>query len=382
MTKTRLLSFPSLPFFALLLSAFLTLSGAGFPEGEAALAALTENPSSAKPAGAAVLLPVGNRVSFEMRYRNLASSYRRTPVFLLPGETLALEAGAVSGSGTEADSFDLVFGKEAGSRGSGTDDDGFAEREGAEGKVDRRGAARFELTAPSEPGFHLLDLRRAATGEGMEIALFVLTPASAMKGEYLEGYRIGKYPQKPYKGLDFYRAPKGFFKVTPGNRDLLLTPHFRIGQFLCKQASGRDKFVFLQEELLFRLEEILAEVNSNGYRCSTLQVMSGFRTPFYNKSLGNAVYSVHQFGGAADIFIDSQGKGMMEDLNADGRVDEKDSSLLYSLIEGKGGQEEAPDAHGHGRKPFRGGLGKYRSTASHGPFVHVDVRGFDARWAH
>ena len=29
---------------------------------------------------------------------------------------------------------------------------------------------------------------------------------------------------------------------------------------------------------------------------------------------------------------------------------------------------------------FIGGLGKYKKTASHGPFVHVDVRGFRARW--
>ncbi|MFH2036543.1 MAG: hypothetical protein ABIJ45_09090 [Candidatus Zixiibacteriota bacterium] len=29
---------------------------------------------------------------------------------------------------------------------------------------------------------------------------------------------------------------------------------------------------------------------------------------------------------------------------------------------------------------FIGGLGRYKKTEDHGPFVHTDVRGYRARW--
>jgi uncharacterized protein YcbK (DUF882 family) len=32
--------------------------------------------------------------------------------------------------------------------------------------------------------------------------------------------------------------------------------------------------------------------------------MSGYRTPYYNGVLHDVRYSMHQFGGAADIFVD------------------------------------------------------------------------------
>jgi hypothetical protein len=31
-------------------------------------------------------------------------------------------------------------------------------------------------------------------------------------------------------------------------------------------------------------------------------------------------------------------------------------------------------------QPFEGGLGLYQANRAHGPFVHVDVRGYPARW--
>jgi len=63
---------------------------------------------------------------------------------------------------------------------------------------------------------------------------------------------------------------------------------------------------------------------------------------------------------------------MMDDLNKDGKIDYRDAVVLYDIID---------DMYG---KPlyrnFVGGLARYKKTAAHGPFVHVDVRGFHARW--
>ncbi|MBU1650670.1 hypothetical protein KKA00_00500, partial [bacterium] len=95
--------------------------------------------------------------------------------------------------------------------------------------------------------------------------------------------------------------------------------------------------------------------------------------PYYNKAIGNVKYSRHVWGGAADIFIDENPvDGMMDDINGDGSHTYKDAEILYNIID---------DLYGKAwYKPFQGGLGWYRKTNSHGPFVHVDVRGFRARW--
>jgi uncharacterized protein YcbK (DUF882 family) len=117
----------------------------------------------------------------------------------------------------------------------------------------------------------------------------------------------------------------------------------------------------------------LEQVNKLGYRCDTFYVLSGYRTPYYNKSIGNVKYSRHLWGGAADIFIDENPKdNYMDDLNKDGVINWKDSEVIYNIVD---------DLYG---EPFYdmfvGGLGWYRKTPSHGPFVHVDVRGSRARW--
>ena len=110
-----------------------------------------------------------------------------------------------------------------------------------------------------------------------------------------------------------------------------------------------------------------------GYRATTFHVMSGYRTPAYNCSLGNVRFSKHQFGAAADIFIDENGDGVMDDLNGDGRSDIRDAEVLCRLIDNAAARPE-------GRGLIGGGLGKYPSTAAHGPFVHVDVRDRKALW--
>jgi uncharacterized protein YcbK (DUF882 family) len=100
--------------------------------------------------------------------------------------------------------------------------------------------------------------------------------------------------------------------------------------------------------------------------------MSGFRTPAYNTAIDNVRYSRHQWGGAADIFIDEDRDGVMDDLNGDGKVTGADADFLYDLFDSLQERDEYVG--------FIGGLGRYGATANHGPFVHVDARGFKARW--
>jgi uncharacterized protein YcbK (DUF882 family) len=83
-----------------------------------------------------------------------------------------------------------------------------------------------------------------------------------------------------------------------------------------------------------KLELILEKVNEKGYICETLHVMSGYRTPYYNKAIANVKYSRHVYGGAADIFIDEKPKdGMMDDLNKGGKIDYHDAAIIYNIVD-------------------------------------------------
>jgi uncharacterized protein YcbK (DUF882 family) len=103
--------------------------------------------------------------------------------------------------------------------------------------------------------------------------------------------------------------------------------------------------------------------------------MSGFRTPEYNhqgvgKRGGRARDSRHQYGDAADVFVDNNESGQMDDLNHDGRVDLRDARIIRQAVDRV--EEANPD--------LVGGVGLYRATRAHGPFVHVDTRGERVRW--
>lgn len=230
------------------------------------------------------------------------------------------------------------------------------------------------LAAPESPGLSVLELRNTASEEVCTINVFTLVPASEVdhKG-WLNGYRIGAYPSKPLRGQEIYRPPEGFVEVTPENFDVPVSPNFTLGEFLSKQSSGYPKYLVLRSSLLLKLENILASLNEAGYPTGDFVIMSGYRTPYYNRTIGNVPHSRHVWGGAADLYIDeAPADGKMDDLNKDGRIDRADARWLADFINGMS-QRGA-----FGKRV--GGIGVYGSTSAHGPFVHVDVRGTRARW--
>jgi len=229
---------------------------------------------------------------------------------------------------------------------------------------------QWTWTAPRGAGVYPLWIADERGGAGMRVNLFVMVPFARAARGTLNGYPIGRYP----RGESVYGLPEGFVEVTRENADTPVSPHFRLSQFVCKQESGYPKYVVLEPELVAKLERLLALVNQHGIKATTLEIMSGYRTPKYNRSLRNVRYSAHQWGRAADVYIDEDHDGVMDDLNGDGRSDFRDIRVLSELAEeiDAGGEDEDGS--------LVGGLGVYRSTRHHGPFVHVDVRSYVARW--
>ncbi|MCJ7488291.1 MAG: D-Ala-D-Ala carboxypeptidase family metallohydrolase [Candidatus Aminicenantes bacterium] len=283
-----------------------------------------------------------------MKFKDEISPYKILSVFVMPGEALAVEiVGQKDGS-----SYDLIH---------------------AAGESVRREAKKWVWTASEKKGLYPIKVVQTKTQETIFLNTIVMVPLALQQGEYLNGYRVGKYPSTPLRQLPIYRPPRGLIEVTKENQEMSLSPHFKLKQFLCKQDGPFPKYVLLRERLLIKLEIILEEVNKRGFRADTLFIFSGYRTPFYNRIIGNGSYSRHIYGGAVDIFIDSSPEDdLMDDLNRDGKIDLKDADVLYRII-----------TELHKRPEFNkyiGGLAKYPRTKAHGPFVHTDVRGFNASW--
>ncbi|HEX2251805.1 MAG TPA: D-Ala-D-Ala carboxypeptidase family metallohydrolase [Thermoanaerobaculia bacterium] len=285
-------------------------------------------------------------VSFALEFADEVNPHPLMSASVMPGETLELEpvlADPIRRFRVEADA----------------------------GRLEPAGAGRWRWTAPQEPGFHCLRVIDESRDETMCLNAFVLTPWDG--AETLNGYRIGSYPSKLYKGLEVYRAPRGFIEVTEENRDTWVSPHFQLKQFVCKQESGYPKYVVLRTRMLLKLERLLAEVKERGLPVDTFYVMSAYRTPFYNRAIGNDTsFSRHAFGDAADIFVDRNRNGMMDDLDGSGSVTVEDARVLVRVVD-----ELAQEPW---YRPFVGGLGLYGPAPHRGPFIHLDTRGFQARW--
>jgi uncharacterized protein YcbK (DUF882 family) len=189
-------------------------------------------------------------------------------------------------------------------------------------------------------------------------------------GQYLMGFWPGERGRVT-KGA--YKNPEGFVEVTPENQNTLVSEHFRLRDFLTHdQARTWPKYVVLREELVDKLELVIQQLEKQGVVVRRMTVMSGFRTPQYNGPGGDGRSGVsrHMYGDAADVFVDNDGDGRMDDLNRDGRVDYRDARVILAAAERV--ERLYPS--------LAGGVGVYRATAGHGPFAHVDVRGWRARW--
>ncbi|MEH6588964.1 MAG: D-Ala-D-Ala carboxypeptidase family metallohydrolase [Halioglobus sp.] len=229
----------------------------------------------------------------------------------------------------------------------------------------------LHISAPDRAGLYPISLQ-LPNGETRVIHLFVTVPASAIEDEILNGYRMGPPPPGHPVYPELYRAPIGFIEISEDLLDTRLSPHFTLRQFVCKQHSEYPKYLAMKESLPVMLEGLLTAVRERGYPAQTFGVISGYRTPWYNHKIGNVSNSRHVYGDAMDLYIDIDRDGKMDDLDGDGDQDLQDVVILAEI------------ADQYMRRPGNslvyGGVGRYGKTSRHGGFVHVDTRGYAARW--
>ncbi|HEX2900312.1 MAG TPA: D-Ala-D-Ala carboxypeptidase family metallohydrolase [Bacteroidia bacterium] len=151
-------------------------------------------------------------------------------------------------------------------------------------------------------------------------------------------------------GDESYRFVVGTFRIQD-----FLTPD---DAFYAQQANpeaGQQLYLCLDRRILHKLLDLLDGMRAQGLDTRQIVIKHGFRHPAYNKAIGGASKSRHQFGEAIDLFVG--------DVNGDGQADEGDKAPLLKMLD----QKIIGNA---------GGVGRYPD--SH--VIHMDVRGFRARW--
>ncbi len=305
----------------------------------------------------ATLLPATASAQFSARAARTSSSV----VADQPDSMLVATSGGAAVSDTASSTPRPIY-SPSGEKGSGLS-----------GKV----FARFVMpedwiSLASLPGAQMATASVQGPTSGVETVFTMRSFGQKVKA-LLNGYRLGYWPQE--KGRlrsEAYKNPDGFIEVTPENEDTRVSEHFRLRDFISHgQNNVWPKYLVLREPLLDKLELVIEDLNDHGINAEGLRIRSGFRTPAHNSAVrgeGSARDSRHQFGDAADVYIDQVGNGRMSDLNGDGRVNFGDVKLILEAVE----RVEA-------RYPeLVGGTGLY--TGRNGQFAHIDVRGVRARW--
>jgi uncharacterized protein YcbK (DUF882 family) len=312
--------------------------------------ALTRSPLSGKAAPAAAFVTDQLVQSFSTSYQQefgMTSGAVRVKV-LRPGETLEVPANLPQGAQVELQPT------------QGT-----------------AGAAGAPGTVSQNPGVWNVVLKMAnALRPASNVSVITLVPLTAKQSGRIGSYRVGSWPfERGGAPKPVYEPPPGLVKVTRENMNLWVSEHIQLKDFLTKgQTEVWPKYVALQPKVLDKVELTLQELEKMGHPVKNIFVVSAFRTPDYNAGGGNTAgrgaLSRHMYGDAVDFCIDNDGDGRMDDLNGDGRVTVADGRVIGEAA------ERVEKAH----PEMIGGIGIYTPTGAHSGFVHLDTRGFRARW--
>jgi hypothetical protein len=245
------------------------------------------------------------------------------------------------------------------------------------GAVDTTSAASAK-PRPDAPGIWNIMVRvREGLRTVPDLKVITLVPLSEKKNGKIGTYQVGSWPfengARPRSPA--YAPPRGLVRVMREDLSIPVSQHFKLGDFVTKgQENVWPKYVAMSPRLLDKLELTIDELEKSGQPVEHIGIISGFRTPSYNENggdpTGRAALSRHMYGDAMDWYIDNDHNGRMDDLNHDGRFNKNDAAVIRAAA------EKVERAHPN----LVGGIGLYDPTGAHGGFVHIDTRGYRARW--
>lgn len=169
----------------------------------------------------------------------------------------------------------------------------------------------------------------------------------------------GKLNQFPYNNMV---KGRNFYKLTRKQAMQKIVGNYRIIDFISydtrigKPYFFKDTYLYwlVDPKVLVAFLRLKIEMEKKGLNWNKLYVTSGHRTPLQNKRAGGAPRSRHICGEAIDFQVG--------DVDGNMLIDGKDKLKVLEICEVIIGNQ--------------GGIGLYPGT----PSVHIDTRGFRARW--
>lgn len=236
-----------------------------------------------------------------------------------------------------------------------------------EGRPATGSGGEFGWRAPRKHGVFLIDVSCEVAAE--QYAVIVPVESCRWRTTSLNSFPIGSYGD----GYSRDRNPEFFIELDQAAMGTRITTNLKLGDFLCTVRGDYPQYMAFDLRLADKLEEILAAVREVYPQAASIHNISGFRTPIYNAAIGNlSSESLHLYGKAADIWIESwPPNGLMDDIDRNKRVDVYDGEYLIEIV-------RTLEAMG---RVVPGGAAAYRWIPTHGPYVHIDVRGSGAVWS-
>ncbi len=298
--------------------------------------------------------------------RTLDLSFAGNPlVVMLPGESLQVTAEAAGQPGRLAVIKD--------------------------GQIIREDAV-LNFTAPEKPGAFYISLAAVAGGQNRRGEICVLVPHKATARRTNQGWLvrvddspIGEYRQASASGNakvkdnpDSYQPPAWWMRITDMNASFEVAPGVTADDLVAPSEDTGLKhtdIVPVCYPMWTAITALRDGLTARGIPGSALRVISGFRTPPYNRSIGSNAFGRHVYGDAFDFYINLAGGDNIKaaDLNRDGKLDRRDAYPIVAIIE---------DLQAEGKLPM-GGIGVYNTIGGdHEVSMHLDVRGHRATWCY
>ncbi len=253
-----------------------------------------------------------------------------------------------------------------------------------------RAGAAIPLAAPENPGAYYIPLVLEAGAERRETEVCILVPYKAAGRPVsngwdlsVDGEDVGNYRNPARSGNlkvrgnpDSYQPPPWWLRVTPQNARFAVVPGLTAEELVVpSEDTGRrhSDLAPVCYPMWTAIGTIRGELERRGIPAGALKIISMFRAPRYNRSVGSNAYGRHIYGDAFDFYIDLEGNGKASDLSRDGRLDRRDAYPIVAMLE---------DLQDDGKIPM-GGIGVYSTAGGdHEVTMHLDMRGHRATWGY
>jgi hypothetical protein len=272
------------------------------------------------------------------------------------------------------------------------------------GIVESLSESQIEWQAPAAPGHYKITCEvegksafRYAAGEAGEksrdlpalhaskvfhfLVPFELDPEG--RG-VIQGYPIGAYPNEKGRDVkaviadhsDRYQPPRWFVAVTTETRELLVSEHFRLREFVPNAPNDTTVYFPYNADLVRVLEAVLADLKTSETAEPHLRILRGYVSPYEAERMRRQgarllVWNRYQYGDGVLVIANRDAGMKMGDLNGDGKVDVRDAEALSRII-----------TRVQKRLGLSGWIGVYAErpdkTLPETPMVGFDLRGW---WA-